>query len=92
MKYTPKLLQDLESILKKYPCQVRYEKGNFKAGYCILHDQKLVVVNKYYTIEGKINALWEVLQQLEINPENLTESEQKLMIKLSAQKVENSSL
>ncbi len=40
------LLKDLEDIALKLEIKVRYEKGNFDGGYCILRDQKTLVVNK----------------------------------------------
>ena len=52
---------------------IRYERGNFKTGYCILHEQNVVVVNKFFSIEAKINSLIEVLEQLAIDENMLSE-------------------
>ncbi|MBL0054097.1 MAG: hypothetical protein IPP29_22730 [Bacteroidetes bacterium] len=43
---------------------MRYEKGNFKSGYCVLETKKVVVVNKFVTLENKINTLVEILNLL----------------------------
>ena len=53
---------------------VRFEKGNFKPGYCILRDKKVVVVNKYFETEARINTLLEILPQIEVQEQNLTEA------------------
>lgn len=57
---------------------LRYEKGNFKSGYCLLRDQKIIIVNKFYTTEGKINALLDILKTVELETTRFTEKSQKL--------------
>ena len=65
-KYTSNTLKKLEEIFKLSGYIIRYEKGNFKSGYCILQDRKVVVVNKYYDVEAKINCLIDIFPQVEI--------------------------
>jgi hypothetical protein len=50
--------------LKECSYEVRYEKGNFKSGYCLLEAKKVVVINKFSTLESRIQALVEILQNL----------------------------
>lgn len=57
---------------------LRYEKGNFKSGYCLLRDQKIMIINKFYTIEGKINALLEILKSTELDTSRFTEKSKNL--------------
>ncbi len=54
-------LDKLETIIRDLGYKVRYEKGNFKSGACILQQSKVVVVNKFINLEQKINALAEIL-------------------------------
>ncbi len=82
IKYTPGFLRKLEGLLAELGYLLRYEKGNFKPGYCILRDTQVVIVNKYYTTEGKINALTEILRQINVNPEPLTDKSRKLLLGL----------
>ena len=82
IKYTPGFLRKLEELLAELGYLLRYEKGNFKPGYCILRDTQVVIVNKYYTTEGKINALTEILRQIDVNPEPLTDKSRKLLLGL----------
>lgn len=64
-------LQKLVDKLKEYNYTVRFEKGNFKSGYCILSDKKVVVVNKFHDIESRIDNLRQILS--EIRSEDLVE-------------------
>ncbi len=57
---------------------VRYEKGNFQSGYCIVQDKKIAVVNKFYDAEGRINCLLEIIGNLEVEAIALSEKSQKL--------------
>ncbi len=73
MKFTPNNLQKLESLLKEGGYKIRYEKGNFKSGYCILEDSKVVVVNKFSSLDIKIGFLLEVIKEVTIDEQLLDE-------------------
>ncbi len=70
IKYSKNFLDKLENLFASSDYILRYEKGNFKSGYCVLKDTKVVIVNKYYTLEGKINALVEIVKELNFNPKD----------------------
>ncbi len=72
MKYTQSTLDKIERVLDEVEYIVRYERGNFQSGYCILEDRKVVVLNKFLPLEGRISTLIDIIPQLKINPENLT--------------------
>ncbi|MGD1840289.1 MAG: hypothetical protein ACFB0B_05245 [Thermonemataceae bacterium] len=72
IKYTPAFLTKLEEIFSESNYFLRYEKGNFKSGYCILREKRVVVINKYFTTEGKINCLIDILKQIAIDHDKLT--------------------
>ena len=63
-KFTPAFLKKLEELLKEQGYDVRYEKGNFKSGFCVLEDKKVVVINKFSTLESRIQALTEIIVSL----------------------------
>ncbi len=67
LKITPGNLKRLESIFKSNDYLIRYERGHFNSGYCILQDKKVIVVNKFYDTEARINCLIDILQELKIN-------------------------
>lgn len=68
IKYTKHFLDKLENLFAASEFILRYEKGNFKSGYCVLKENKVVIVNKYYPLEGKINALIDILNELNFDP------------------------
>jgi hypothetical protein len=82
IRYTPKFLEQIEDIFKHAEYLVRYEKGNFQSGYCILKNQKVVVVNRYFPLEGKINCLVEILRSVDWDFSNLPEKDKKLYYEL----------
>ena len=57
----------LELLLESQDYKIRFEKGNFKSGYCIIRNKKVIIINKYFTIEGKINALIEIIESVKIS-------------------------
>ena len=78
VKYTVAFLTKLEDMVAESDYTLRYEKGNFKSGYCVLKDQKIIIVNKFYTTEGKVNALMEILKNVALDRSRFTEKSLKL--------------
>lgn len=68
-------LDKIEDLFDQLGYKVRYEKGNFKTGACVLQNTKVVVVNKFSNLEVKINSLILILKELELNPELLEEKQ-----------------
>jgi hypothetical protein len=62
IKYTPQLLKKIEDVFTDNGYSVRYEKGNFKSGYCIIEDRKMIMINKFSVIESRVNTLLEILR------------------------------
>ena len=78
MKYTQNILDKIESIVEESGYVIRYERGTFQSGYCILQDKKVVVLNKFFQTEGRINTLIDLMPQLNINMDALTHESQKM--------------
>ncbi|MBE7173654.1 MAG: hypothetical protein INR73_23985 [Williamsia sp.] len=72
MKYTQATLNHLEKILDEAGYIIRFERGTFQSGYCILEEKRIVVLNKFLQIEGRINTLVDIIIQLKIDPEPLS--------------------
>lgn len=68
IKYNRPNLKRLESLFKEIEYTVRYEKGNFQSGYCIVEDRRIAVINKFYDVEGRINCLLDILSQQDMTP------------------------
>jgi CII-binding regulator of phage lambda lysogenization HflD len=80
MKYTQTTLDKLEAIPEQSGYVLRYERGTFQSGYCILEEKRVVVLNKFLQIEGRINTLVDLIPQLDINTEALTDDSKKLYL------------
>ena len=78
MKYNLTTLKKLENILDDSGYIVRYERGSFQSGYCILEDKKVVVLNKFLNPEGRINTLMDLIPAVDINYDRLTKDSQKM--------------
>jgi hypothetical protein len=64
MRYTKETLDKLENIFELGGYKIRYEKGNFRSGACLVKGSPIIVVNKHFTNEGKINSLIEILKEI----------------------------
>ncbi len=58
------VLKKLEETIASKGYAIRYEKGNFTAGYCLLHNRKVVIINRFFTLKGKIECLKNLIRQL----------------------------
>lgn len=78
IKYTQPTLARIEKILEEGKYLLRYEKGTFNSGYCVLEHKKVVVVNKFLNVEGRINTLLDILPSLKITADHLSPESAKL--------------
>jgi len=78
MKYTQSTLDKLEKIVGEAGYVIRYERGTFQSGYCILEQKKVVVLNKFLQTEGRINTLIDLIPQLDIQSATLSEESKKI--------------
>ena len=78
MKYTQTTLDKLEAIPEQAGYVLRYERGTFQSGYCILESKKVVVLNKFLATEGRINTLIDLIPQIQIDPGLLSEESARL--------------
>ncbi|MEM0940315.1 MAG: hypothetical protein AAF600_08980 [Bacteroidota bacterium] len=88
IKYTHHFLHKLEDILSETEYILRYEKGNFQSGYCILYDSKVAVINKFFALEGKINGLIEILRAIKVDTSKLSNSNKKLYSEITSNQLQ----
>jgi hypothetical protein len=90
MKYNQATLDKLEQLVEESGYVLRYERGTFQSGYCILEQKKVVVLNKFLQTEGRINTLIDLIPQLEIHSDSLNEESKKIydevIVKYQAEK------
>ncbi|TVR76710.1 MAG: hypothetical protein EA412_12715 [Chitinophagaceae bacterium] len=67
VKFTKHNLGKFEQILKNSGYIIRYEKGSFNAGYCILENKKIIVINKFYSTEARINCILDIIDNMGID-------------------------
>ncbi|MCF8319273.1 MAG: hypothetical protein K9H63_03075 [Sphingobacteriaceae bacterium] len=79
LSITNHTLDKLESLLKALDYRVRYEKGNFKTGACMLENSRVVVVNKFSNLESKIQGLANLIATLEVQ-DQLSDDKQKQLL------------
>jgi hypothetical protein len=77
MKYTSATLDKIEKVISETGYIVRYERGTFQSGFCILEDRKVVVLNKFLQLEGRINTLIDLIPQLKIEAAELSPERRK---------------
>jgi hypothetical protein len=78
MKYNQPTLDKLEKVLEETGYIIRYERGTFQSGYCILEQKKVVVLNKFLQLEGRINTMIDLIPQLQVSFDALTAESQKM--------------
>jgi len=61
------VIQDLKSLAAQLGAEVRFEKGDFKGGYCILKDSKVIVINKMTNLQKKVMILSHALKELGVD-------------------------
>jgi hypothetical protein len=83
LKITKKIQLKLKNILESQEYKIRFEKGNFKSGYCIIKDKKVAIINKYFSLEGKINALIKIIKSIEISKKLCTKNDIIILKKIN---------
>ncbi len=71
--HTRRTVQRLEAIFEELGYVVRYERGSFQSGYCIVEDRKIVVINKFFDTDGRVQTMLEILQRMDLSEATLDE-------------------
>lgn len=61
------LILDLRSVAGQLGAEVRFEKGDFKGGYCLLKESKIIVINKTANLQRKVIILSMALKELGVD-------------------------
>lgn len=72
-----KQLDLLEAAIADLGFRLRYEKGSFIGGDCRVKENRVVVVNRFLPIEGKIATVAAVIRK--INPPGLSPDVAKII-------------
>jgi hypothetical protein len=82
IKYNNAFQKKIEDLYDEGGYIVRYEKGSFNSGFCILEKKRVVVINKFHTLDAKINSLIEILNYVDLETETMSESAKKFLQEL----------
>ncbi|HEY4755084.1 MAG TPA: hypothetical protein VIH28_03405 [Ignavibacteriaceae bacterium] len=80
------IVQELKSIADQLGAEVRFEKGDFKGGYCILKDSKVIVINKMTNLQRKVLVLSMALKELGVDKIYLTPRMREIIEEMSESK------
>jgi hypothetical protein len=78
IRFNSSTLDKLEKVISEAGYIVRYERGTFQSGFCILESKKVVVLNKFLQTEGRINTLVDLLSFLNIEADRLSAESRKI--------------
>lgn len=73
------VLEELEKFVRELGLTLRYERGDFEGGYCILRDQKMIVINKLANTQKRISLLARSIIEIGVD-ENLMNENIKSII------------
>ncbi len=78
IRFNPATLAKIEKLIEEAGYILRNERGTFQSGYCILEQKRVVVLNKFLQIEGRINTLIDIVPILDIKADHLSPDNRKL--------------
>jgi len=81
-KYTKTSLKKIETIFQEIGYTIRYEKGSFQSGYCMVEDRQIAVINKFFDVEGRINTLLDIIASINVDETRLEEKSLEFYKKL----------
>ncbi len=73
IKYTRTTLEKLVVVFEEIGYTVRFEKGNFQSGYCLVQSKKIAVINKFFDTKGRISVMLDILSKISFGPEDLSD-------------------
>jgi len=83
IRYNAATLGRIEKIVEDAGYTLRYERGTFQSGYCILEARKVVVLNRFLQTEGRINTIIELMASLDIDQQTLSVENRRFLQELS---------
>lgn len=66
MAYNKAELTKLENMVKDHGFTLRYERGSFDSGHCIVNEKKVIIINKFFRLRARIESLTEIVEQLKL--------------------------
>jgi hypothetical protein len=83
------MLAELEEVADRLGYKIRYEKGNFEGGYCVLKESRLLVVNSRNEIERRIIIVAKSLKEIGIDDVFVKPNVREIIEKESKRRLSN---
>jgi len=80
------VIDELKALAAQLGASVRFEKGDFKGGYCLLKDSKVIVINKLANTQRKAIILSEALKDLGVENIYLTPKIREIIEQMNEEK------
>ena len=61
------IYNELKEVFQKLGYNIILDNGNFNSGYCLLEDEKIIVINKNKPHENRIRVLFEILSSIRLD-------------------------
>ena len=58
------LIEELHTIAAQLGITIRYERGDFEGGYCVLRDKRLLLINRRLAPSRKASLLAVAMQEI----------------------------
>ena len=66
MLKSKKIYTELKDIIEKLEYNLILDNGNFDSGYCLLEDERIIVINKNKPYENRVRVLCEILSSISL--------------------------
>jgi hypothetical protein len=73
------IIEELKALAVQLGATIRFEKGDFKGGYCLLKDSKMIIINKLANTQRKAIILATALKELGIDQIYITPKVRELI-------------
>ena len=80
------VIEELKALAAQLGATIRFEKGDFKGGYCLLKDSKVIVINKLANTQRKVIILSEALKDLGVENIYLTPKIREIIDQMNEEK------
>ena len=78
-----KIYIELKEVFQKLEYNIILDNGNFDSGYCLIEDEKIIVINKNRPFENRVRVLCEILSGIDLNEIYIKPYIRELIIKQS---------
>jgi hypothetical protein len=79
------IINQLKTVAQQLGATVRFEKGDFKGGYCLIKENKVIVINKFANTQRKAMILSAALKELGVDQIYLTPNLREIINEMSTE-------